>query len=177
MSTNLTGLAHLPYFFRFFATNNYGQVWAPSSATFTPYSAGHTPASLTWKGDGVSNIWDGNTNNFTWLNAGLPASFWDGDTVSFDDTGTNSPAINLDATVQPAFVEVNATKNYTFGGGGKISGTTTLQKDGSGTLTLLTTNDYTGGTAINSGTVQVGNGTVSGALGTRQYHQQRHAHL
>ena len=164
-STNLTGLAHVPYFYRFFATNAYGQSWAPASASFTPYFIGHAPANLAWKGDGVTNVWDGNTNNLAWLNASTPAPFWDGDTVTFNDAGTNTPAINLAATVQPAFVEVNAAKNYTFAGAGKISGITSLQKDGGGTLFVLTTNDYTGATTINGGTVQVGDGTNSGTLG------------
>ena len=49
-------------------TNNFGQVWATRiSATFSPYAAGHIPASLTWRGDGVTNIWDGNTNDLAWL--------------------------------------------------------------------------------------------------------------
>ena len=166
LSTNLTGLAPVPYFYRFYATNSSGQVWASSSATFTPYFVGHTPVNLVWKGDGITNVWDGNTNYLAWLNSATPASFWDGDTVNFNDAGTNSPAINIDATVQPAFVEVNATKNYTLGGSGKISGVTALQKDGNGTLTLLTTNDYSGTTAINAGILQVGNGVISGALGS-----------
>ena len=165
-STNVAGLPHLLHYYRFFATNNFGQAWAPTTASFTPYFIGHAPANLTWKGDGVTNVWDGNTNNFAWLNTNTPAPFWDGDTVNFTDSGTNSPPVNLAATVQPAFVEVNAAKNFTLGGSGKISGVTSLQKDGSGTLILLTTNDYTGSTAINSGTLQVGNGTNSGSLGS-----------
>jgi autotransporter-associated beta strand protein len=166
LSTNLTGLAHVPYFYRFFATNASGQAWATTSTSFTPYPTGHIPVSVTWKGDGTSNVWNGVTNNFVWLNGGLPDVFWDGDTVTFDNTGSNSLPVNLTAVVQPAFVGINATKNYTFSGAGKISGTTALQKDGSGTLILLTTNDYTGSTTINSGTLQVGNGAVSGALGS-----------
>ena len=166
LSTNLTGLGHGSYFYRFYATNNFGQVWATSSATFSPYAAGHIPASLTWRGDGVTNIWDGNTNDLAWLNSATLAAFWDGDTVTFNDAGTNAPAINIDAAVQPAFVEVNATKTYTFVGVGKISGVTSLQKDGNGTLTLLTTNDYSGTTTVNGGTLQIGNGIVSGTLGS-----------
>lgn len=166
LSTNLTGLSHIPYYYRYFATNAYGVAWSPTSASFTPYTFGHAPASITWKGSGVTNVWDGNTNNLAWLDAGFPAAFWDGDTVTFDDSGSNSPAINLPAVLQPITVTVSAAKNYTFSGSGKISGSASLQKSGSGTLTVLTTNDYSGNTTISGGTLQVGNGTVSGSLGS-----------
>ena len=39
-------------------------------------------------------------------------------------------------------------------------------KTNSGTLTILTTNDYNGVTTIAQGTLQVGNGIASGALGS-----------
>jgi autotransporter-associated beta strand protein len=42
---------------------------------------------------------------------------------------------------------------FSFSGTGKISGTGSLVKSGTSTLTLSTANDYTGGTTINSGTV------------------------
>jgi len=166
LSTNLAGLAPAPYFYRFYATNRFGQVFAPSPASFTPYAAGHAPAILTWQGDGVTNVWDGNTNNLVWLNAGTNAPFWNGDAVNFTDTGTNLPPINIGATVQPTLVEVNAAQNYTFNGAGGISGVAAMQKDGPGTLLVLTTNTYTGPTVINSGALQVGNGMSPGTLGS-----------
>ena len=46
------------------------------------------------------------------------------------------------------------------------SGSLTLVKDGAGTETLGGTNGYTGGTTINAGTLQVGNGGTSGSLGS-----------
>ena len=48
-------------------------------------------------------------------------------------------------------------------GTGHISGGATLTKSGSGTLTVSTSNDYTGVTTINGGTLKVGNAS---ALGT-----------
>jgi autotransporter-associated beta strand protein len=42
---------------------------------------------------------------------------------------------------------------------GIISGTGVLTKNGSGTLTLTAVNTYTGGTTVNAGTLQIGNGT------------------
>jgi fibronectin-binding autotransporter adhesin len=47
-----------------------------------------------------------------------------------------------------------------------ISGSGSLTKAGAGTLVLNASNSYTGGTTISAGTVQVGNGTVNGTLGT-----------
>ena len=46
-----------------------------------------------------------------------------------------------------------------------ISGTGGFIQQGSGTLTLLGNNTYMGGTYINAGTLQVGNGGTSGSLG------------
>ena len=40
----------------------------------------------------------------------------------------------------------------------------TLQKVGSGTLTLMGSNTYTGGTTISEGTLQLGSGTVNGSI-------------
>ena len=61
---------------------------------------------------------------------------------------------------------VNASINYTLGsvsGNGKITGIGSLIKTNTGTLTLLTANDYTGGTTIKKGTIQVSDGSTSGA--------------
>jgi autotransporter-associated beta strand protein len=118
----------------------------------------------TWVGDGSANNWDYTTTN--WLNSGTLALFSDGNFATFDDTGSVNPPVNLTTTLQPASVLVNAAANYTFGGVGQISGTGTLTKTNSGVLTILTTNNYSGVTTINQGTLQLGNGTTSGALGT-----------
>jgi len=73
----------------------------------TPMSA---PQDLTWHGDGSGNIW--NTTNTLWFNGTNAATFRGGDTVTFDDTGSNAPFINIIGTVAPASVTVTAAKNY-----------------------------------------------------------------
>ena len=48
--------------------------------------------------------------------------------------------------------------------GGVISGTGAVTNDGSGTVILAGNNTYSGGTTINAGTLQIGNGGVTGNL-------------
>ena len=48
--------------------------------------------------------------------------------------------------------------------GGAISGTGGLEQRGAGTLTLIGENTYTGGTTISAGTLQIGNGGVTGGI-------------
>ena len=48
--------------------------------------------------------------------------------------------------------------------GGAISGTGSLEQRGPGTTILSGANTYTGGTIINAGTLQVGNGGVAGSI-------------
>jgi fibronectin-binding autotransporter adhesin len=123
--------------------------------------AAHIPVNLTWRGDGAANLWDlGTTPN--WIAGGSPASFFNTDTVTFDNSGSNTPAITLATDVSPAAVIVNASQDYTFTGGGIVSGS--LTKSGSGTLILDNTNTYSGATVITSGTLQVGDPT-SGSFG------------
>jgi autotransporter-associated beta strand protein len=112
---------------------------------------------LTWSGGNAGNAWDVKvTTNWN----GNTERFFDLDTVTFDDSGSAVPAINLSGILEPASTTVSATQNYTFSGSGKLSGSGGLVKDGTGTLTILTANDYTGDTVINAGTV-----LVNGALG------------
>src|SRR5207247_3019920 len=117
---------------------------------------------LVWRGDGVLNRWDiaGATN---WFDGGGAAPFYQLDSVTFDDSGSNSPALNLNGALQPAAVTINSSNNYTFAGPGKITGAATLSKQGSGLFTLSTANDYTGTTTVSGGTLKLGN---AAALGT-----------
>jgi autotransporter-associated beta strand protein len=127
-------------------------------------------ANLIWQGDGGNNFWDlGSTSDWT-NSAGVAATFANEDNVTFNDTSPNQ-TVNLLASLQPNSVTVNATANYTFQdgsgtGAGKISGTSEITKSGRGTLILLTANNNSGGTLIHAGTVQIGNGSATGDIGT-----------
>ncbi len=123
----------------------------------------HVPADLTWRGDGTANLWDTATTA-NWIQSGTNQVFFTSDSVTFDDTGSNSPPINISGTVSPAAVTVNATNDYDFTGGAIASGR--LTKNNTGTLILENNNTYAGPTVIGGGTLQVGNGTGTGALGT-----------
>ena len=74
--------------------------------------------------------------------------------------------VSLSAGSGVAYLGFGRKDNYTFSGSGSIAGSTSLVKSGTSTLIVATTNSYTGGTAINAGTVQVGNGGSLGSLGS-----------
>ncbi len=113
-----------------------------------------TPGNLKWTGNGGNNTWDeGITTN--WLNGASPDLFYFFDTLLFDDTGSANPPVNLVGSLTPASLTVNATQDYTFSGSGKISGYGPLTKTNSGTLTILTTNDFAGPTVIAGGVLAV----------------------
>ena len=87
----------------------------------------------------------------------------------FNDNGAANSPVNLVGALQPSAVIVGGTQPYEFStsAAGKISGGATLTMNNTSTLTLDTYNDYTGPTVINSGTVQVGDGTTLGtSIGT-----------
>jgi len=88
-----------------------------------------------------------------------------GDAVLLDDViGGSSAFITNNSVVLPAAVtNDSSTVNYTIAGSGKISGPTGLTKRGSSTLTIGTTNDFTGNVAILAGTVRI---NTTNALGS-----------
>ena len=81
----------------------------------------------------------------------------------FDDTASTFTA-NIPGVVKPNAITVNTAATYTFQGPGKISGATGLTKQGTGTLIVLTNNDYTGPTTVAAGTLQIGNGGTIGSI-------------
>jgi fibronectin-binding autotransporter adhesin len=108
--------------------------------------------------------WDtGNSYTFNTTSGGIaPAQFTSGAAVVFDDTANSAyHSVTVAAAgVLPSDVEFNnSSTSYTISGG-PIIGTTalTLNGTGSGTVTLLNTNTFTGNAIVNSGTLIIGSG-------------------
>ncbi len=112
------------------------------------------PTNVTWIGSMLANNWDTLVSS-NWLNAGVRDVFVPGDNARFDDTGAANPIVNVVGSVTPSWVTVDSTANYAFVGQGTISGPGGLTKLNTGTLTIRTTNLYTGPTLIMGGTVDV----------------------
>ncbi|MDP0491873.1 MAG: autotransporter-associated beta strand repeat-containing protein [Verrucomicrobiota bacterium JB023] len=116
-------------------------------------------ANLVWTGQ--SNIWDVATTE-NWTLDGVSTSFLIGDSVTFDDTAA-SGSVSLDTEVTPDSITIdNDTLDYDLTGTGSIGGNA-LSKSGSASLTLGTSNTYSGGTLIDGGQVIV---SAMDALGT-----------
>ena len=127
-----------------------------------------------------SSTWDINTST-NWVDSlGVATTYQQnlyGDQVLFEDaaSGTSPITVTLNTNVIPGSVTVNASKTYTISGNGAINGVSSLTKSGSGTLTLQTTNGFTGGIKLTGGLVSfstlpnLGNGSISFGGGTLQY--------
>jgi len=127
-------------------------VTRPMNLFFTPLAQSFNPF---WHGDDVTNNWTTLGDNNWSDGQSLLYPFHAGDTVTFDDSGSTNPAVNLAGALQPASVTFNASKNYTFSGSGRLTGAMTLIKTGGGTLTLNTANDFTGATTVSNGALLV----------------------
>jgi len=126
-------------------------------------SVTYNPKNLVWSGDGINNIWDV-TNTADWsYNSSTLITFNNSDNVTFDDTGSDSAAINITTTVSPGSVVMNANQNYTFGGSGGIGGAGSFTKFGTGTLLVSNNNAFTGPQAVNGGEIEYNNGASFGS--------------
>jgi fibronectin-binding autotransporter adhesin len=153
------------------------QVLATNTVTGTNYSAASStatltvrvPLNLTWAGVGGSS-WDiGSSLNWTINNNSSQTVYTEADNVTFDNLGTAQSAVTLTTTVHPSSVTASATSGltmYTLGGAGSIAGSATLTKSGASTLVIDNTNSYTGPTTVSGGTLQIGDGTYTGKIGS-----------
>ena len=118
---------------------------------------------LTWVGDGSQNNWDLVSANW----AGATNVYADGDNVTFDDSGSSTPYMNVAVTVHPGSITINNNTNYyTFGGFG-IATPGSFTKTGSNEVDLISSsNDITGPVTIESGILSLGNGGITTSLGT-----------
>lgn len=139
--------------FDFTVTDTDGSTWTQTCNLLVASSG--LPRDLSWKGDGSANVWDSVANN--WLRNGGVTAFSFGDRVTFDDSGSRTPSLNLTGMVTPSTVDVNATGNYTLGGAGALTATGTLTKRGSGTLFInnIGTNSLSG-TLLDQGIIALG---------------------
>ena len=118
---------------------------------------------LTWSGTAASSVWDANTTA-NWNSDSL--TFLTADAVTFDDTA-NTNTVTLTGTLKPGSVTVNATGNYLFQGGGKITGPVGLTKNGGGLLVNSNTaSDFTGPVTVNAGTFAVNTVALNGTAST-----------
>ena len=103
---------------------------------------------LTWSG--VSPAWDINAAS-NW-NAGAD-TFFQGDAVTFDDSGATK-AVALNAAVAPGSITFNNStgNDYSFNGTGGIA--SSITKNGTGSVILSTANPLTGPTTINAGAIR-----------------------
>ncbi|MEP0843009.1 MAG: autotransporter-associated beta strand repeat-containing protein [Phycisphaerae bacterium] len=112
------------------------------------------PAALIWVGGVNNNAWDvGATVNWTGAVGAPPDNrFYNGDSVTFNNVGSTSPAVNLVGTVSPSTASfVNgAGHDYTFIGGG-LSVASDFTVSGAGNVTFANT-DFAANHIAKSGT-------------------------
>lgn len=113
-----------------------------------------------------NGVWDIATS-LNWKKFGISTNYHDGDSVQFDDTasGTSPITVTLNTTVNPTNVSaINAAKRYTITGSGAISGSSGVSVSGAGSLTLATSNTYSGGTLVSApGQLNINNGSALGS--------------
>lgn len=137
------------------------------NGTSTQLLLDFAPATLKWLGTDATNPtrWDVETTP-NWDNATVLDKFFNGDFISFDDLATTF-TVNASATVSPGGMTFNNTANIYTLTGSAIGGLGTLVKNGTNTLIITNNNTFAGGTTINAGTIQLGDGSnASGSLGT-----------
>ena len=155
---SLTGVGNLTSNYRNASFTNGG-----TSATMTV--AAGTP--LIWTG-ALSNDWDLNQTE-NWKDVGnVSQKFMWADAVRFDSAGASFPGVVLVGELRPASVLVDvdsATANYSFSGGGTLTGPFPLTKNGSSTLTINGTHTFNGGITVNGGVLIPGGNQSLGANG------------
>ncbi len=126
--------------------------------------------------DGVASAnWSTNSGDTSWK---VSQTYSDDQGAVFDDTASGSTTVNLtdevapdgysaseiSPNVTPGIVVDNNLKDYVIAGTGEIGGITGLYKTGTGNLTLLTKNIFTGDVIVDQGTLTVSNYPGSGSI-------------
>lgn len=125
-----------------------------------------------WDGTVVGGVWDiNNTANWFDLGTSTPTTYREGNPVLFDDNAAGTTMVNLGVTVNPGKLTFNnSSLPYVLTGSGKISGSVSLVKDGTGFVVITNTggNNYTGTTTLSNGVLVVtslANGGAASAIG------------
>jgi autotransporter-associated beta strand protein len=145
-----------------FSTANYRSATLADDTTNKKITLTYTNSGRTW--NSASSTWDVGTTN-AWQEGDF--KFFQGDTVTFNDTGTGgggARTVTLNSLVTPSGVIFNNnTSTYTVSGTGSIGNATGLTKTGTGTVNLATANTFIGNTTVSGGTLAV---NADGALGS-----------
>jgi rhamnogalacturonan endolyase len=146
------------YYYVVEAVGSTGTSYPSSEASATPSATGIT--GLVWSGAGGS-IW--NTNVTNWVNGLVATAYADGDTVTFNNSATTGAVLVTNLVSPDAVLFANSTLSYVVTAvGSGVSGSTSLVKTNTGTLTLAGTNTYSGGTYLEGGTLVLNNPMAAG---------------
>nr|WP_319397397.1 autotransporter-associated beta strand repeat-containing protein [uncultured Carboxylicivirga sp.] len=121
---------------------------------------------MSWN-SGEDKSW--NTTSLNWSNSETQVSFSNDKKVLFPSM-SEAQTIDITEEVQPDIMVVNADSDYSFSGNA-IGGGTSVNKAGTGILTLAGTNSYTGATVIHEGIMKINtlaNGGVASSIGASQ---------
>jgi fibronectin-binding autotransporter adhesin len=122
---------------------------------------------LTWVGSVANNNWDTETTS-NWVDSGSANKdyFVPQDNVLFGN-GAATNVITVVGTPTPSAITVNTTTNYTLAGNGQIQGTGGITVS-NGTLTVLTTNGFSGPIVLDGGVLStpiVANSSSASGIG------------
>ena len=116
---------------------------------------------LTWNGSEGHMTWNFEDDN--WLLDETAAKYTDGADVVFGNTGCGRVTLVDSFAPKSVLVENTPGHTYFFNGNGNLTGAMQLTKDGEDVLFIYTANDYTGGTVIKGGTLQMVNENALGS--------------
>jgi len=126
-------------------------------ATFSP--------DLIWNGAANSD-WDKISAN--WTNGSGSVVFTDSAKVMLSNITPTSKTINITDQIGIKALVVQSDSSFILSGTGKLAGQGSVNKTGTGSLSLLTSNTYTGATVVYGGTLKINtlaNGGVASSIG------------
>lgn len=107
--------------------------------------------------------WNFSLSNWLNVSSGLPDTFFNGDTATFNDALVYATNITIPAPVYPSAVAVNSSLlNYSFSGQPIRGMANGLTKSGPSLLTLSAANGFYGPVFLNQGSIRMGNAASLG---------------